>query len=85
MDLPGSAGRRDSLLRACLANGQEEAAAHLLDRGAPVDFTTAAGVGRLDLVERLFDRTKDVAEGFNYACGYGHAKVVEFLLDRAQR
>jgi len=85
MDLPGSAGRRDSLLRACLANGQDEAAAHLLDRGAPVDFTTAAGVGRLDLVERLFDQldpTNEVAEGFNYACGYGHAKVVEFLLDR---
>ena len=82
MDLPGSAGRRDSLLRACLANGQDEAAAHLLDRGAPVDFTTAAGVGRLDLVEQLFDGTKDVAEGFNYACGYGHVKVVEFLLDR---
>jgi len=82
MDLPGSAGRRDSLLRACLANGQDEAAAHLLDRGAPVDFTVAAGVGRLDLVERFFAETKDVAEGFNYACGYGHVKVVEFLLDR---
>lgn len=86
VDLPGSAGRRDSLLRACLANGQDEAAAHLLDRGAPADFIAAAGVGRLDLVEQLFDQTKDVAvavaEGFNYACGYGHAKVVEFLLDR---
>jgi hypothetical protein len=82
MDRPGLAGRRDSLLRACLANGQGNAAAYLFDRGAPVDFTTAAGVGRLDLVERLFADAGDVSEGFNYACHYGYAPVVEFLLDR---
>jgi hypothetical protein len=83
MDLPGSAGRRDALLRACLANGQDEAAAHLLDRGAPADFIAAAGVGRLDLVEKLLSETGEapLAEGFNYACSYGHANIVEFLLD----
>jgi ankyrin repeat protein len=84
MDLLGMRGDlNEPLLRACLANGQDEAATHLLDRGAPVDFTAAAGVGRLDLVERLVDDAEDVREGFLFACGYGHRTVVEFLLDRA--
>src|SRR5262249_51241245 len=47
MDRPGVAGRRDSLVRSCLANGQPEAAEYLVSRGAPLDLVGAAGLGRV--------------------------------------
>jgi ankyrin repeat protein len=90
MDLPDSAGNAHSLLHACLANGQPEAAAYLLDRGAPVDLVGTAGLGRLDLVRGFFDEDgalrppttpAQLAEAFKLACGYGRLEVVEFLLD----
>src|SRR4029077_16334894 len=39
----------------CRANGGGEAAEFLAGRGARLDLEGAAGVGRLDLVERNFD------------------------------
>jgi ankyrin repeat protein len=90
MDLIGSVGNQHALLHGCLANGQPRAAAHLLSRGAPVDLIAAAGLGRLDLVARFFDDRGELLpsatqaqrlEGFSYACAYGRATVVEFLLD----
>ena len=91
MDLPGSGGNNHTLVRACLANGQPDAAAYLVSRGAPLDLPGAAGIGRVDVVKRFFDEdgalnataTKaQMVDGFSLACAYGHADVVDFLLDR---
>src|SRR5262249_17775621 len=86
MDLDGSAGNRQSLIHACLANGQPEAADHLVRCGAPLDFIGAAGVGRLDMVKALFpenfEPTTGMRDAFAMACGYGKTAVVEFFLDR---
>jgi hypothetical protein len=90
-DRPGLAGHDHRLVRACLANGQPGAAAYLADRGAPLDLSGAAGLGRLDVVRDFFDETgrlepsatpSQLAEAFSMACGYGRAKVVQFLLER---
>lgn len=89
MDLPGSVGRRDGLVRGCLANGQAQAAEYLASRGAPLDLPEAAGLGRLDVVKGFFDAdghldsktTRAVmVEAFGMACAYGRANVVSFLL-----
>jgi Ankyrin repeats (3 copies) len=91
MDNQGSAGRAHSLVFACLANGQPGAARFLASRGAPVDFVSAAALDRLEEVQRNFSwdasRKPGVSkellqEAYRYACGYGAARVVEFLLER---
>jgi hypothetical protein len=90
VDLRGSVGRRDGLVRGCLANGQPQAAEYLASRGAPLDLPEAAGLGRLDLVRGFFEAAGDLnpkttpaqmVEGFGLACAYGRAGVVEFFLD----
>jgi len=53
LDHAAAAGGR-SLMNACLANGRPEAAEYLASRGAPLDFESAAGVGRLDVVQSFF-------------------------------
>src|SRR5436190_10768501 len=70
-------------VRSCLANGCEEAAEYLASRGAELDLTGAAGLGRLEIVKRLFaDATAEERESaFLYACGYGWNDVVEFMLE----
>ncbi|MEK6288016.1 MAG: ankyrin repeat domain-containing protein [Acidobacteriota bacterium] len=74
----------------CLANGRPEAAHFLARRGARLDLESAAGVGRLDIVQSFFNEdgslkptaTKAQMEsGFMWACEYGHTRVAEFLLD----
>ena len=91
MDLPGSVGHRDGLVRGCLSNGQPQAAEYLASRGAPLDFSEAAGLGRLDVVKGFFDADGNLnpkttqaqmVEGFGLACAYGRADVVDFLLDQ---
>ena len=86
-----SAGKWQSVVRACLANGQPEAAEFIASWGAPVDLEGAAGLARLDLVKSFFDEngvlkppaTKQQMEsGFLWACGYGRKETVEFLLER---
>ncbi len=72
--------------RGCLWNGQGEAAAYLAERGAPLTLESAAGVGRLDVVESYFKDgamapKQELRAGFLLACAWGRAKVVEFLLD----
>ncbi len=83
------AGNRQSLVRACLANGQPAAAAYLLDRGAPIDLPGAAGLGRLDLVKQLIEHDRDLVanltspnlkEAFAFACYYSRTDVVDFFL-----
>jgi ankyrin repeat protein len=73
--------------RGCLWNGQGEAAKYLAERGATLTLESAAGVGRLDVVESYFaDGAKvsreEMRAGFLLACAWGRDTVVEFLLDR---
>ncbi len=81
---PNLAGNDHSAVLACLANGCPEAAAYLAERGARLDIVAAAGIGRLDVVEELFDETEaaERAGALRYACGYGQLGVARFLLDR---
>ena len=65
----------------CLHNGRGAAAVFLAGRGATLDFEGAAGVGRLDLVERLFNEP-ELKPAFAAACGFGRTAVVDFLLHR---
>jgi ankyrin repeat protein len=83
-------GNRTRIVNSCLANGRPEAAAYLAQRGAPLDLEAAAGVGRLDLVRSCFSpdgsleppaTIAQLKDGFTWACEYGHADVVEYLLD----
>src|SRR5712691_6501688 len=85
-----AAGGR-SLVHSCLANGRPEAAAYLASRGAPLDFESAAGVGRLDVVQSFFSDegaakpsvTKGQMESaLMSASVYGRTAVAEFLLAR---
>jgi Ankyrin repeats (3 copies) len=73
-----------SIVNSCLANGRPAAAEHLARRGATLDLEGAAGIGRLDRVQELFDvATPDqIQSGLQWACEYGHTPVVEFLLSR---
>ena len=79
------------LINDCHANGRPAGAEFLAARAEPggLDLEAAAGVGRLDLVERFFapdgsliggatpDQRRD---GFTWACEYGRTAVVAFLL-----
>lgn len=61
IDRPDSAGRSDSIVDACLANGRLEAAGYLAERGARLDFAGACGLGRIDVVRSYYrgDGTPD--------------------------
>lgn len=86
----GAPGGWNPLL-AALHNGRPRAAEFLAQRGARMGLEGAAGVGRLDAVERLFNEdgslkapaTKAQMEhGFLWACEYGRSSVAEFLLEK---
>ena len=88
---PPVAGNRHGAVMGCLANGRWEAAVFLAERGARLDLVTAAGVGRLDVVQSCFDEhgtikppygKRDMGEAFRYACCYGSTEVAKYLLDR---
>jgi len=78
-------------VRSCLVNGCPEAAEYLARRGVPIGLTEAAGIGRIDLVERHFDEHRSLAEpawrqevgsALMMAVWYTRTDVVAFLLDR---
>jgi len=78
-------------VRACLANGQPEAAEYLASRGAPLDLPGAAGLGMVDALQRVVARDgsltahapqTEVADAFALACAYGQAGAVAFFLDQ---
>ncbi len=84
MEHPNLAGNEHGAVFACLANGCPEAARYLADRGARLDLVSAAGVGRLDVVQSLFDRARksELEMALRYAAAYGNGNVVTFMLDR---
>lgn len=91
MNKPGLAGANNSLVRACFANGQPDAAQFLADRGAPLDLETASGIGRFELVKSFFGADGSLLEqathrqlqnGFLLACMRGQADVATLLLER---
>lgn len=80
-----------SPLVAALHNGRGEAAEFLARRGARLGLEGAAGTGRVDVVAGYVAQDGRLANGatmeqlnygFIWACEYGHANVVSFLLDR---
>ena len=80
-----------SFVNGCLANGRPEAAHFLAGRGARLDLESAAGLGRLDLVQSFFDNDgglkatatrAQMESGFMWACEYGHNPVIQCLLDK---
>jgi len=81
---PNLAGNDHGAVFACLANGCPEAARYLADRGARLDLVSAAGVGRLDVVQSRFDRASvpELEMAMRYAAAYGHGNVVTCMLDR---
>lgn len=78
-------------VQSCLMNGCPEAAEYLARRGVPLGLGEAAGIGRLDLVERYFGEGRSLADpewrqevgsALMMAVWYGRSDVVAFLLDR---
>ena len=89
MDLGSSTGAPQSLVFACVANGQPAAAKFLAGRGAPLNLEGAAALGMLDVVSGAFTGSgrpkpevsaEQIATAFVYACGYGRTAVVDYLL-----
>jgi hypothetical protein len=79
------------LINGCHANGRPGAAEFLARRADGLDLEAAAGVGRLDIVETIFDANggltpnatdTQMKDGFTWACEYGRSDVAEFLLQR---
>ncbi len=90
IEKPNLAGNGQSAVIACLANGRPKAAAFLASRTAILNLESAAGAGRLDIVETFFraDGTlippaakRELQAGFLWACMYGYDDVVNFLLE----
>lgn len=73
-----------SCVVACLHNGRGAAAEFLALRVPSLDLEGAAGVGRADLVEALFDSSTDKqkTDSLIWACEFGRTAVVEVLLQR---
>jgi ankyrin repeat protein len=78
-------------LVAALHNGRGDAAVFLADCGARLDLEGAAGTGRVDVVGRYVNDDGTLKEGatreqldfgFIWACEYGRANVVRYLLER---
>ncbi len=91
IDQSAEARNRQSIVKACFANGRAKAAEFLAARGARLDLASAAALGRLEQVEPCFTENgtlKPVAtreqmnEGFVYACQYGRRAVIEFLIEK---
>jgi ankyrin repeat protein len=70
----------------CLHNGRGQAAEYLARRGAHLNLEGAAGIGRLDVVQTCFPANeKQMADGFAWACQFGHTAVVDFLLQNGMK
>ncbi|MEZ4425141.1 MAG: ankyrin repeat domain-containing protein [Gemmatimonadota bacterium] len=75
------------MVRACLANGCPEAGAHLAARGAALDLVEAAGIGRVDVIERWIQSTPfapasaEAVEALLMAAWYDQRPTLAVLLD----
>ncbi|HEV3153725.1 MAG TPA: ankyrin repeat domain-containing protein [Candidatus Baltobacteraceae bacterium] len=80
--VPGSANPILSALR----NGRGRAAQFLAGRGARLDLESALGTGRIDALRETLQRGEYTLEqwksGLAWACEYGHARAVEYVLER---
>ncbi|PYT89232.1 MAG: hypothetical protein DMG36_22620 [Acidobacteria bacterium] len=90
IEKPNLAGNKHSAVIACLANGRPRAGEFLAARGARLDLESAAGVGRIDVVETFFHSDgslkpaaakKQLQKGFLWASMYGRENIVIFLLN----
>lgn len=81
---PNLAGNNHGAVYACLANGCPEAAHYLAEHGAQLDIVGAAGIGRRDVVERLFEQADPETRerALRYAAGFGQLEATRFLLER---
>jgi hypothetical protein len=88
-DQPSAGGNDQSIVHACIANGQPGAARFFADLGAPLDLESAAAMGRVDVLRNYLDESgkrpphpdrKQIESAFLYACGNGSATAAEFLL-----
>jgi ankyrin repeat protein len=73
------------------AHGLKFSSSEVASRGAEVDLEAAAGIGRYDLVKACFDEhgrlkppstLEQMKDGFAWACEFGRADVVRFLIER---
>lgn len=81
----GPLGTREGMVRAAVANGCPEAAAHLLARGATLDdLVGAAALGRADIVATQLGAASAAQRdsALLIAAQADHAGVVKLLLDR---
>jgi hypothetical protein len=89
------AAAEPSLVKSCLTNGRLRAAEFLARRlsegGVTVGIAAAAGLGRLDWLQRYFVADgasapglaePELGDGFLFACQFGRNAAVEFLLSR---
>ena len=86
--------RKGSLIHSCLACNQLAAAEFLAARGLDLDLPAAAGLGRVPLTRELLSgaaplsatsldgSVSPAAQGFLWACAYGHDAVIPLFLDR---
>lgn len=84
IDRPSSAGRSDSILLACFANGRPSAAAYLAKKGARVDLLAAAALGWTDEVKKLLARgvgKEELNRAFFWACQYANVETVRLLVE----
>jgi ankyrin repeat protein len=90
--LVGAGARLDGVpggwqpMSAALANGCPEAAEWLAAHGARMDVATAAGVGRVDVLERCLQgdgvTRAELEKAFIFACACGRTAAAKVLLDR---
>ena len=82
-------GQRRSLVGSCLENGRPEAAEYLATRGAPLNFTSAAGIGRLDVVRSFVAAASEAKPSATemeaallVAANHGRTAVAQYLLEQ---
>jgi ankyrin repeat protein len=78
-------GNHQTIVTACLHNGQPEAAEFLANLGAHVDLEGAAALDRLPLLHSYLEaspKQKEIESAFLSACAYGSTEAAELLLDR---
>ena len=81
----------DDAVKACLANGQPDAAAFLANLGAQIDLIGAAGLGSLAIARQLLNDGADPRmtyggySALSYAVHYEHPDVAQLLTEAMTR